>query len=213
MNNMGIQENQVPQPKIELSLPGKVVVGTLGTGIEMAKTWAIASAFGYPFQWLGICDRETRINQTAFAVLSVPIRNVASYSLHHLLGCNEDTPVKNLTKEIATQATSLVAGGLAASYLGYPIDIHTLFKYNVVLPIAMLGGIFTTSVAITVVASCFMDVEEANEGEEIEDMEDIEEFQEDLKEAKTIDADRVKLFSDTSAVKTEQAKQLVLNAA
>jgi hypothetical protein len=118
-------------PEFNPSLTVKAIATTIGTGIGMVANYYISYGLLYPFERFGSLEHETRVNYSALAALSVPIRPLTSFCNKTALGCNENTPWRNITENVATSLITCIHATRACNYLGYNIKIADLLYHQI----------------------------------------------------------------------------------
>lgn len=177
------------------SLPQQAADGM----ISMSKTYALVHCIDYA---LTKHTPDQRAGYSLMAALSIPTKAATTFGFTKLLGCREDTPVRNFTREIASMLSSTYISALASEKIGFDISAADMLSQNAAVVGYALGtGLLVGATGLAIIIGLnrfFPQVEEVEMDEE-------DEFEHTL----SVPLNRVSQYQLTSPAKTEQAKQRV----
>lgn len=135
----------------------------------------------------------TKGDISMLAAMSLPIRPVANHCFKQLLGCKEDTPLRNAAAIVATSLTTTALASYATNLLGFETDTAWLLKNNII-GVALVPALLFTAAKLQ---------QMIDEDDELLATEDEAEILEVPAESKELDPTRVTDLSVSVLVKVD----------
>lgn len=177
-----------------LSLPQQIGEGIIG----MSKNYAFVHCLDYT---LTNHTPDQRGGYSLMAALSIPAKTATTFGFSKLLGCREDTPVRNFTREVASMLSTTYISALASEKIGFDINAADMLSQNAsVVGYALGAGLLVGATGLAIIVGLNRFYPEVEMEEEEED---------EIEATLSVPANRVSQYQLTAPVKTEQAKQRV----
>ena len=157
----------------------------------------------------------TKGDISMFVAIAVPIRPIASYCFKQLLGCKEDTPVRNAAAIVATSLTTTALSSYAANMLGFETDTERLIQHNIIGLVLAPALMYTSTKMKQMIEEDEQLLAAQNNLQTVEDadyLEDVDSINIEVTGRISLESSRVKHLSDASLLKVEEIKQNVLEA-
>ncbi|HEV8050890.1 MAG TPA: hypothetical protein VGP47_00230 [Parachlamydiaceae bacterium] len=168
-------------------------------------------------------------NLSMFAAMSISIRPVASHCFNQLLGCKEDTPLRNMTAIVATSITTTALASYATNLMGdfLSCNVSEQLKFETDTAMLVKGNVIALAIAplYLFALSKLNNPIKQDEDQLLPTEDDVQTFENtdslssetnsiDLEsEAQpSLDPVRVKHLSDSTLIKIQELKQNILKA-